>query len=67
MKVTRTRLLVHYQDAEIYFENSRSIRSIPEEHGYVTNIDLISYRLEDQTLDIKKTDPINRSEKWPHI
>lgn len=51
----KDKALIHYKDAEIYFENSRSIRSIPEEHGYVTNIDLISHRLEDQALDVKKT------------
>lgn len=51
----KDKALIHYRDAETYFENSRATRSVPEEHGYVTNIDLISHRLEDKTLGEKTT------------
>ena len=46
----KEKALEHYKDAEDYFTICRSLRSIPEEHGYVTNIDIISYRLSEKGL-----------------
>jgi len=50
----RTKALIHYREAEDYFAISRTLRSVPEEHGYVTNIDLISFRLDNEILEEKK-------------
>ena len=50
----KDKALIHYQEAEEYFESSRTIRSVPEEHGYVTNIDIITFKLNNETLQDKK-------------
>ncbi len=47
----KNKSLIHYREAEDYFASSRTLRSVPEEHGYVTNIDIISFRLDNEPLD----------------
>jgi hypothetical protein len=35
-----------YEDAKLFFERSRSLRSAQDEHSYYTNIDMMRFRLE---------------------